>query len=128
MAPMIRSIVAAEMMDDEASIGLFVAITVALAVAAVTLLPPVMKRLRIRSAVPALAVIGPVLAAVGSLAGSGAMTLSGHDVRYVVLVVAVTGVAASIVGWRLARPLAMDLDGRRRPHESDWYRSFRRGG
>lgn len=107
---MIRSIVAAEMMDDEASIGLFVAITVALAVAAVTLLPPVMKRLRIRSAVPALAVIGPVLAAVGSLAGSGAMTLSGHDVRYVVLVVAVTGVAASIVGWRLARPLAMDLD------------------
>lgn len=101
---------AAEMMDDEASIGLFVAITAALALVAITVLPPVMKRLRIRQAVPVLAVIGPVLAAVGSLVGSGAMTLSGHDVGYVVLVVGVTGIAAIIVGWRLARPLAKDLD------------------
>ncbi len=107
---MTAQIYAAEMMDDEASIGIFIAMTAALALGAVTLLPPVMKRIRIRRAVPALAIIGPVLAVLGSLVGSGAMTLSGHDVGYVVLVVGVTGLAATVVGWRLARPLAMDLD------------------
>lgn len=102
-------IFAAEMMDDDASIGLFIVLTGSVAILAATLLPPVMKRLSIRHAIPALAIIGPLLAVVGSLIGSGAMTLSGHDVGYVVLVVAITGLAASIVGWRLARPLASDL-------------------
>ncbi len=100
----------ADMMEDEARIGFFVVTIAALAVAAVTLLPWVMKGLTIRWAVPALAVVGPVLAVLGSLVGSGAMTLSGHDIGYFLLVIGVTGLAAIFVGWRLSRPLAKDLD------------------
>ncbi len=107
---MMSLVVAAEMMDDEASLGLFVVLVGGVAVAAATLLPPVMKRLSVRQAILALAVIGPILAVIGSLIGSGAMTLSGHDIGYVVLVVAVTGAAAIVVAWRLSRPLARDLE------------------
>lgn len=103
------AVVAAEMMDEPASIGLFIVLTVAIAVAAAGLLPLLFRRLPIRLAVPALAVIGPVLAVIGSLVGSGAMTLSGNDIGYVVLVASITGIAAIIVGWRLSRPLARDL-------------------
>ncbi len=101
---------AAEMMDDETSLTLFVLIIGALAVAAVIAVPAVIRRLPISKAVPALALIGPLLAVIGSLVGSGAMTLSGHDIGYVLLVSAATGAAAIIVGWRLASPLARDLD------------------
>ena len=101
---------AADMMDDPASIGLFIALTVGIAVAAAFVLPFVFARLPIRLAVPGLAVIGPVLVIVGSLVGSGAITLSGNDIGYVVLVASITGLAAIIVGWRLSRPLARDLD------------------
>jgi len=103
-------VMAAEMMDEPASIGLFVALTVGIGVAAASFLPLVFQRLPIRLAVPALAVIGPVLAVIGSLFGSGAMTLSGNDIGYVVLIASITGVAAIIVGWRLSRPLARDLE------------------
>lgn len=103
-------VVAAEMMDEPASIGLFIALTVAIGVAAASFLPFLFQRLPIRLAVPALAVIGPLLAVIGSLVGSGAMTLSGNDIGYVVLVASITGVAAIIVGWRLSRPLACDLE------------------
>ncbi len=103
-------VIGAEMMDEPASIGLFIVLTVAIGIAAASFLPLLFQRLPIRLAVPALAVIGPVLAVVGSLVGSGAMTLSGNDIGYVVLVATITGLAAIIVGWRLSRPLARDLE------------------
>ena len=101
---------AAEMMDDETSLTLFVVIIGALSVAAVIAVPSLIRRLPISRAVPALALIGPLLAVAGSLVGSGAMTLSGHDISYVLLVAAASGAAAIVVGWRLAGPLARDLD------------------
>ncbi len=104
------AVIGAEMMDEPASIGLFIALTAGIGVAAAWFLPLVFQRLPIRLAVPALAVIGPVLAVIGSLVGSGAMTLSGNDIGYVVLVASITGLAAIIVGWRLSRPLARDLE------------------
>ena len=52
---------------------------------------------------------GPVLGIIGSLIGTGAMTLSGHDIWYALLVTGCTGAAAIIVGLRLARPVARDL-------------------
>lgn len=103
-------IYAVDMMDEPASIGLFILLTVGISLAAVSFLPLFFQRLPIRLAVPGLAVIGPVLVVIGSLAGSGAMTLSGNDIRDVVLVASITGIAAIIVGWRLSRPLARDLE------------------
>lgn len=103
-------VLAADMMDEPASIGLFIALTVGIGVAAASFLPLVFGRLPVRLAIPGLAVIGPVLVVVGSLVGSGAITLSGNDIGYVVLVASITGIAAIIVGWRLSRPLARDLD------------------
>lgn len=103
-------LIAADMMDEPASIGLFIALTVGIAVAAAFFLPFVFARLPIRLAVPGLAMIGPVLVIIGSLVGSGAITLSGNDIGYVVLVASITGLAAIIVGWRLSRPLGRDLD------------------
>lgn len=105
-----RGVFAAEMMDEPASIGLFIVLTVGIGLAAASFLPLVFQRLPIRLAIPGLAVTGPVLVVVGSLIGSGAITLSGNDIGYVVLVASITGIAAIIVGWRLARPLARDLD------------------
>lgn len=103
-------VLAADMMDEPASIGLFILLTVGIGLAAASFLPLVFQRLPIRLAIPGLAVIGPVLVVIGSLVGSGAITLSGNDIGYVVLVASITGVAAIIVGWRLSRPLARDLD------------------
>lgn len=100
----------ADMMDEPASIGLFILLTVGIGVAAASFLPFVFQRLPIRLAIPGLAVIGPLLVVIGSLVGSGAITLSGNDIGYVVLVASITGIAAIIVGWRLSRPLARDLD------------------
>lgn len=99
----------AAMMDDQQSIGLFVVGVVALAVVAAALIPVLIKQLTLKQAVPILAMTGPVLAVGGSLIGSGAMTLSGRDVGYVSLVALLTGLAAILVGWRIARPLAGDL-------------------
>lgn len=103
-------ILAADMMDEPASIGLFILLTVGIGLAAASFLPLVFQRLPIRLAIPGLAVIGPVLVVIGSLVGSGAITLSGNDIGYVILVASITGVAAIIVGWRLSRPLARDLE------------------
>lgn len=103
-------VLAADMMDEPASIGLFILLTVGIGLAAASFLPLVFRRLPIRLAIPGLAVIGPILVVVGSLVGSGVITLSGNDIGYVVLVASITGIAAIIVGWRLSRPLARDLD------------------
>ncbi len=100
----------AEMMDDEQSIGLFIVLVGVISIAAALTGPTLLGRLSLRRAVPVLALIGPVLAIVGSLIGSGAMTLSGHDIGFVMAVAVFTGVASIIVGWRMARPLARDLD------------------
>lgn len=110
MSAFAPSIFAADMMDEPASIGLFILLTVGIGLAAASFLPLVFQRLPIRLAIPGLAVIGPVLVVVGSLVGSGAITLSGNDIGYVVLVASITGIAAIIVGWRLSRPLARDLE------------------
>ncbi len=99
-----------DMMDDGQSLTLFVVVVVALSVLVALGLPIFMGRLSLRRSVPVLALVGPVLAIVGALVGTGAMTLSGHDAGYVLTVTILSGVAAIIVGWRLARPLANDLD------------------
>lgn len=98
------------MMDDGESATLFVVMLIALALLAAFAVPLFMKRLPLKQAVPALAFVGPLLAVIGSLLGSGAMTLSGHDVGYVALVALLAGLAAFFVGWRVSRPLARDLD------------------
>jgi two-component system, OmpR family, sensor histidine kinase BaeS len=97
-------------MPDEASVALFVSLTVAVSVLAALVVPLVLRRLPLRASVPALALVGPVLGIIGSLIGTGAMTLSGHDIWYALLVAGCTGAAASVVGLRLARPVARDLD------------------
>ena len=97
-------------MEDGPSVALFVAAVVAVSLVAAVLLPPVMRRLPLRYGVPALALIGPALAIVASLIGTGAMTLSGRDIWYALLVAACSGAAAIVVGLRLARPIARDLD------------------
>lgn len=98
------------MMDDEASASLFLVLLITMAVTAAFVVPILMRRLSLKQAVPALAFVGPALAVAGSLLGSGAMTLSGHDVGYVALVGLLAGLAAFVVGWRVSRPLARDLD------------------
>ena len=100
----------APMMDDGTSATLFVVVLVVMALLAAFMLPMIMKRLTLKQAVPALAFVGPLLAVAGSLLGSGAMKLSGHDVGYVALVAMLAGLAAFVVGWRVSRPLAQDLD------------------
>ena len=100
--PSSSALLAADMMDEPASIGLFIALTVGIGVAAASFLPLVFRRLPVRLAIPGLAVIGPVLVVGGSLVGSGAITLSGNDIGYVVLVASITGIAAIMVGWRLS--------------------------
>lgn len=102
--------VAMPVMEDGPSVVLFVAAVVALSLVAAIALPPVFRRLPLKYGVPALALIGPVLAIAGSLIGTGAMTLSGHDIWYALLVAVCTGAAAIVVGLRLARPVARDLD------------------
>ncbi len=98
-----------DMMDDGQSLTLFIVVVVALSVVVALGLPILMGRLSLRRSVPVLALVGPMLAIVGALVGTGAMTLSGHDAGYVLTVTILSGVAAIIVGWRLARPLANDL-------------------
>ena len=98
-----------DMMDDGQSLTLFVVVVVALSVVVALGLPTFMGRLSLRRSVPVLALVGPLFAIVGALVGTGAMTLSGHDAGYVLTVTILSGVAAIIVGWRLARPLANDL-------------------
>ncbi len=101
---------AADMMDDEQSMTLFIVLVGIISLGAAIAGPLILRRLSLRQAVPVVALIGPILAIVGSLIGSGAMTLSGHDIGFVLSVAAFTGIASIIVGWRVARPLARDLD------------------
>jgi two-component system sensor histidine kinase BaeS len=103
-------LVAMQVMDDGPAVALFVSLVVAVSLVSALLLPAIFLRLPLRYGVPALALVGPALAIVGSLIGTGAMTLSGHDAWYSVLVAVCTGSAAIVVGFRLARPVARDLD------------------
>lgn len=98
-----------EMMDDGQSLTLFVFVIAFLSVAVAVGLPVMMARLPLRRAVPVLALVGPLLAIIGALVGTGAMSLSGHDAKYVLIVTVLTGFSAIFVGLRLARPLASDL-------------------
>lgn len=102
--------VAMPVMEDGPSVVLFVALVVAVSVLSAIALPTVFRRLPLKYGVPALALVGPLLGIVGSLIGTGAMTLSGHDIWYALLVAVCTGAAAIVVGLRLARPVARDLD------------------
>lgn len=98
------------MMEDGPSVVLFVGVVVAVSVAAALILPGAFRRLPLRYGVPALALVGPALAVIGSLVGTLAMTLSGHDIWYSLAVALCAGSAATFVGLRLARPVARDLD------------------
>jgi signal transduction histidine kinase len=98
------------MMESGPSVALFAAATVGVSVLTAAALPPLLRRLPLRRGIPALALVGPVLALVGGLIGAGAMVLSGHDIWYALVVAASTGAASIVVGLRLARPLARDLD------------------
>ncbi|MEM8925815.1 MAG: ATP-binding protein [Actinomycetota bacterium] len=111
--PITAFLLAAEgdaMMEEGPSAVLFVALVVALSVAAAAAIHPLLTRMPLRRAVPLLALIGPLLAVAGSLIGTGAMTLSGQEIWYALGVSVVTGAASIVVGLRLARPVANDLD------------------
>lgn len=97
------------MMDDGPSIMLFAVLVFVVSVGSAIVLPPVLKRLSLQRGIPALALVGPVLAIVGSLIGLLAMTLSGHAIWYSLAVSICTGAASIFVGLRLARPMARDL-------------------
>jgi two-component system sensor histidine kinase BaeS len=99
-----------DMMDDGPSIILFVGLTIAVSLVAVAVFPRVLRRLDLRRAVPALAITGPILALVGGLIGTTAMTLSGREMWYSLLVALTAAAAAGLVGLRLAVPVARDLE------------------
>ena len=99
-----------DMMDDGPSVALFVVLVSLVSLAAVGFLPRVLERLSLRKAVPALALIGPVLALVGGIIGTAAMTLSGREMWYSLVVALAAALAAIVVGLRLANPVARDLE------------------
>ncbi len=99
-----------DMMEDGPSILLFIGLVILMAVAATALLPRVFRRLDLRKAVPGLALVGPVLALAGGVIGTGAMTLSGRDIWYSLIVALAAAIAAIIVGLQLALPVARDLE------------------
>lgn len=103
-------LVSMPVMEDGPSAALFVGLVIAVSLLSAILFPLLLRRLPLKRGVPALALVGPLLAVVGSLIGTGAMTLSGHDIWYVLLVSGCTGAASIVVGLRLARPMARDLD------------------
>ncbi len=99
-----------DMMDDAPSAAIFVAAVIAVSLVAAAIVPRLSRRLSLRQAVPVLALVGPVLALIGGLIGSGAMILSGRDVWYSLLVAVAAGAAAIIVGLQVALPVARDLE------------------
>lgn len=109
MISLLVALTAMPVMDDGPSVALFVIAVIVVSVVAAVVLPFVMRRLPLRYGVPVLALIGPALAIVASLIGTGAMTLSGRDIWYALLVAACSGAAAIVVGLGLARPIARDL-------------------
>ena len=98
-----------EMMEDAPSILLFVGLVILLSFLAVIFLPRVFRGLRLRHAVPGLAIIGPLLALTGTLIGTGAMTLSGREIWFSLIVSVSAVIAALVVGLQLANPVARDL-------------------
>lgn len=98
-----------DMMDDGPSLVLFVGLIAAMVVIAVIVLPPVFRRLDLRRWVAGLAVVGPMMALIGGIIGTGTMTLSGHDFWYALAVAIAAAAASMIVGFRLAKPVAQDL-------------------
>ncbi len=99
-----------DVMEDGPSVAIFIGLVALVAVLAIVFLPPVFRRLSLRKAVPGLALIGPVLALIGGILGTGAMTLSGRDIWYSLVVALAAAVAAIIVGLQLANPVARDLE------------------
>lgn len=98
-----------DMMEDGPSILLFVGLVILLALGSIVLLPRVFRRLSLRQAVPGLAIIGPILALAGMLIGTGAMTLSGREIWFSLVVGVAAAIAALVVGLQLANPVARDL-------------------
>ena len=99
-----------DVMEDGPSVAIFIGLVALVAVLAIAFLPRVFRRLSLRKAVPGLALIGPVLALIGGILGTGAMTLSGRDIWYSLIVALAAAVAAIIVGLQLANPVARDLE------------------
>lgn len=105
-----KSTTGMDMMEDGPSVALFITLVVVVSVLAVIGLPRVFSRLSLRKAVPGLALIGPVLGLVGGIIGTGAMTLSGRDIWYSLIVAVAAAVSAIVVGLQLANPVARDLE------------------
>ncbi len=97
-------------MPDSASIGIFVAATIAIGVAVVAFLPRPLRSLRLATAVMVLALVGPAIALVSVLTGVGLMAVTGHAVEQLLVIAAVSASAAVVVAHRLTRPLAGDLE------------------
>lgn len=100
---------AMDVMDDGPSLVLFLGAVTVMALAAVVFLPPLFDRLSLNRAIAGLALVGPVMGLIGAIIGTGAMTLSGHDFWYSLIVAAAAGLASIVVGLRLAKPVARDL-------------------
>ncbi|MEM7322757.1 MAG: HAMP domain-containing sensor histidine kinase [Actinomycetota bacterium] len=99
-----------DMMEDGPSLLLFIGVVAAFAVLATLALPVLFRRLSLRSAVPGLAMVGPILGLIGAIVGIGAMTLSGREIWYTLFVALSAAAAAIFVGLKLARPVARDLE------------------
>lgn len=99
-----------DMMEDGPSVALFISLVVLVSFLAIVGLPRVFSRLSLRTAVPGLALIGPLLGLIGGIIGTGAMTLSGRDIWYSLIVALAAGIAAIVVGLQLANPVARDLE------------------
>ena len=102
--------ISAPMMEDGPSILLFAVLLATVSLLSALLLPLLLRRLSLKRGIPALALVGPVLAIFGSLIAMLAMTLSGHDIWYSLAVAGCTGVASIVVGLRVATPIARQLD------------------
>lgn len=99
-----------DMMEDGPSLVLFISLVFVVSALAIVGLPRVFSRLSLRKAVPGLALIGPLLGLVGGVIGTGAMTLSGRDIWFSLIVAVAAGISAIVVGLQLANPVARDLE------------------
>ena len=96
-------------MEEGPSVILYIGLMVALCIGVAVVVPPLLRRFSLSTAVIAIALVGPLLALVGAVIGAGTMTLSGREITYTFAASALTGLAMLWVGLRVARPVAKDL-------------------
>ncbi|MEM7275622.1 MAG: HAMP domain-containing sensor histidine kinase [Actinomycetota bacterium] len=99
-----------DMMEDGPSLLLFIGVVAGLAALSTAVLPALFRRLSLRTSVPGLAMVGPILGLVGAIVGIGAMTLSGREIWYTMFVAVAAAGASIFVGLKMALPVARDLE------------------